>query len=76
MNKTANSLAEVAARIREMREIMGFSVSDMAEKTEVVAVRLHLEAVQHCQFGLLVRKVQLDVVAQYHDTRMPDRRLF
>ena len=28
-------LAEVAARIREMREIMGFSKTEMAQKTEV-----------------------------------------
>ena len=31
----ANNLKEMAQRIREMREITGLSVSDMAEKTEV-----------------------------------------
>ncbi len=35
MKNTVNSLAEVAARIREMREILGFSTAEMAEKTEV-----------------------------------------
>ena len=35
MSKTVNSLAEVAARIKEMREILGLSTSDMAERTEV-----------------------------------------
>ena len=35
MKDTANSLAEVAARIREMREIMGFSAEEMAEKAEL-----------------------------------------
>ncbi|HAL63730.1 MAG TPA: acyl-CoA synthetase, partial [Clostridiales bacterium] len=30
-------LIEIAERIKEMREIMGFSVQDMAEKTEVTA---------------------------------------
>ena len=30
-----NNLMEVAQRIREMREITGLSVSEMAEKTEV-----------------------------------------
>ncbi len=37
MKKTVNSLAEVAARIKEMREILGLSVEEMAEKTEVSA---------------------------------------
>ncbi|MBR6005266.1 MAG: helix-turn-helix transcriptional regulator, partial [Clostridia bacterium] len=32
---TMSSLKETAGRIREMREIMGFSVEEMAEKTEV-----------------------------------------
>ncbi|MBQ6264562.1 MAG: AMP-binding protein [Clostridia bacterium] len=32
---TMNSLKETAGRIREMREIMGFSVDEMAEKTEL-----------------------------------------
>ena len=32
---TMNSLKETAGRIREMREIMGFTVEEMAEKTEV-----------------------------------------
>ncbi|MBR6426478.1 MAG: AMP-binding protein, partial [Clostridia bacterium] len=31
----ANSLLEIASRIKEMRDIMGFSVTEMAEKTEV-----------------------------------------
>ncbi len=35
MSKTVNSLAEVAARIKEMREILGLSAEEMAEKTEV-----------------------------------------
>ena len=35
MNKTVNSLVEVASRIKEMREILGLSVEEMAEKTEV-----------------------------------------
>ena len=30
-----NRLAEIASRIKEMREIMGFSQAEMAEKTEV-----------------------------------------
>ena len=30
-----NKLQEIAVRIREMREIIGFSVAEMAEKTEV-----------------------------------------
>ena len=32
---TFNQLAEIAARIKEMREILGFTLSEMAEKTEV-----------------------------------------
>ena len=35
MNKTMHSLAEVAARIRELREIMGYTPAEMAEKTDV-----------------------------------------
>ncbi len=34
-NKTTNKLYEVAQRIKEMRDICGFSVEEMAEKTEV-----------------------------------------
>ncbi len=33
--KTMTQLAEIAARIREMRDIMGFTASEMAIKTEV-----------------------------------------
>ena len=32
---TITQLAEIAGRIKEMREIMGWSVAEMAEKTEV-----------------------------------------
>ena len=36
MNAEATlKLSEMAARIREMREIIGYSVEQMAEKTEV-----------------------------------------
>ncbi len=34
-NNTLNQLSEVATRIKELREIMGFSVPTMAEKTNV-----------------------------------------
>ena len=34
-NNTLNQLSEIATRIKELREIMGFSVSEMAEKTNV-----------------------------------------
>ena len=34
-NNTTNKLYEVAQRIKEMRDICGFSVEEMAEKTEV-----------------------------------------
>ena len=34
-NNTLNQLSEIATRIKELREIMGFSVSDMTEKTDV-----------------------------------------
>ena len=34
-NNTLNQLSEIATRIKELREIMGFSVSQMAEKTDV-----------------------------------------
>ena len=34
-NNTLNQLSEVATRIKELREIMGFSVSEMTEKTNV-----------------------------------------
>ena len=34
-NNTLTQLSEMASRIRELREIMGFSVSQMAEKTDV-----------------------------------------
>jgi DNA-binding XRE family transcriptional regulator len=34
-NLSANTLQEVALRIREMREIFDFSVETMAQKTEV-----------------------------------------
>ena len=32
--KTMNMMAEVSQRIREMRELMGYSVEEMAKKTE------------------------------------------
>ncbi|MBO5913156.1 MAG: AMP-binding protein, partial [Clostridia bacterium] len=35
--ETLSQLSEVASRIKEMREIMGWSVEEMAEKTEVSA---------------------------------------
>ncbi len=34
-NQSVNQLVEVAERIREMREIMGWTTAEMAEKTEV-----------------------------------------
>ena len=34
-NNTFNQLSEIATRIRELREIIGFSVKEMAEKTNV-----------------------------------------
>ena len=34
-NNTLNQLSEIATRIKELREIMGFSVSEMSEKTDV-----------------------------------------
>ena len=34
-NTAKEQLREIAARIKEMREIMGWSVEEMAEKTEV-----------------------------------------
>ncbi len=34
-NNTMTRLSEIASRIKEMREIMGYSQSEMAEKTEV-----------------------------------------
>ncbi len=34
-NTTLTRLSEIASRIKEMREIMGFSIEQMAEKTEV-----------------------------------------
>ncbi len=34
-NNTLNQLSEIATRIKELREIMGFSVYSMAEKTDV-----------------------------------------
>ena len=34
-NNTLNQLSEIATRIKELREIIGFSVSEMAEKTDV-----------------------------------------
>ena len=33
--KAMNGLVEIASRIKEMREIMGWSIADMAQKTEV-----------------------------------------
>jgi len=36
-NTTMTQLSEIASRIKEMREIMGWSVEEMAEKTEVAA---------------------------------------
>ena len=35
MNTTMLQLSEIAARIKEMREIMGWSIAEMAAKTEV-----------------------------------------
>ena len=35
MNSMSSQLQEIALRIREMREIMGFTVEEMAEKTEL-----------------------------------------
>ena len=34
-NTVTNQLMDVALRIREMREIVGYSIADMAEKTEI-----------------------------------------
>ena len=34
-SEAEKNLIEMAARIREMREIIGYSVEQMAEKTEV-----------------------------------------
>ena len=34
-NNTLNQLSEVATRVKELREIMGFSVNEMTEKTNV-----------------------------------------
>ena len=34
-NNTLNQLSEIATRIKELREIMGFSVTEMALKTNV-----------------------------------------
>ena len=34
-NNTLNQLSEIATRIKELREIIGFSVKEMAEKTDV-----------------------------------------
>ena len=34
-NTAKQQLMEIAARIKEMREIMGWSIAQMAEKTEV-----------------------------------------
>ncbi len=34
-NNTLNQLSEIATRIKELREIMGFSVQEMTEKTDV-----------------------------------------
>ena len=34
-NNTLNQLSEIATRIKELREIMGFSVNEMTEKTNV-----------------------------------------
>ncbi|MBQ3234731.1 MAG: AMP-binding protein [Clostridia bacterium] len=38
-NNTFNQLSEIATRIKELREIMGFSVYSMAEKTDVTEER-------------------------------------
>ena len=38
---TANPLMEIAERIREMREIVGYSEAEMAEKTEVSVEQYH-----------------------------------
>ena len=34
-NNTLNQLSEIATRIKELREIIGYSASEMAEKTDV-----------------------------------------
>ncbi len=38
-NNTLNQLSEIATRIKELREIMGFSVNEMTEKTNVTEER-------------------------------------
>ena len=35
LNTVNNQLLDVALRIREMREIVGYSIEEMAEKTEI-----------------------------------------
>ena len=35
LNTVTNPLLDVALRIREMREIVGYSIEEMAEKTEI-----------------------------------------
>ena len=34
-NNASNQLLDVAQRIREMRQIVGYSIAQMAEKTEL-----------------------------------------
>ena len=41
-NNTLKQLSEVASRIRELRDVMGFSVEQMAEKTDVDAAQYNL----------------------------------
>ena len=35
MNNTLNQLQEIALRIRDMREILGLSIAEMAQNTEL-----------------------------------------
>ena len=42
MQTSQNPLMEIALRIREMREIMGLTEAEMAEKTQVLSL-IHIE---------------------------------
>ena len=56
MNNAMTQLQEIALRIREMRNILGHSIADMAEKTqvsaEVVSV-FHLDQLDDRDYGII-----------------------
>ena len=59
-NNSLHKLSEVASRIKELRDIMGWSVEEMAEKTDVTVQKYtaYENAVSECMRCLFYRDLR------------------